>query len=113
MNVKRAAVLVRDNMRVVYQSSCKEDGYTHVRIEAVVMGEEYWATGSSKYRKNDCREGLPWIPKVGLNKATGRAVQRMARHIVKEKAKEEKARIRLSSMVEVLEEVVSIPVLVQ
>lgn len=82
MDITKTAELVRRLMQITYQSSTWEDGYTHVRVEATILGQMYWAVGNSKYRMNDAKEGLRWNSTVGINKAVGRAISKIAHHVV-------------------------------
>ena len=82
MNYRQARQLVRDNMEVVRLRQRKPD--TFVEIRATVYGRIYKEWDTAKYNLADeKKEGVKFSASFGLHLATGRAVKRIARRVMR------------------------------
>lgn len=82
MRYKEARQLVLDNMELVLSRQRKPD--TFVLIRATIFGREYEEWDVAKYNLSDAKkEGVKFSAKFGLRLATGRAVKRIARRVMR------------------------------
>ncbi len=81
MKYKESRRLVRENMEVVFSAQRKPD--TFAMVQATVFGKTYQAPGWARYNAADEQEGLPFSAKFGMRLATGRAVKRIARRVMR------------------------------
>ncbi len=81
MNYRDARQLVRDNMEVVFSAQHKPDSFA--MVQATVFSRTYQAPGWARYNAADKDEGLPFSASFGLHLATGRAVKRIARRVMR------------------------------
>lgn len=81
MRYQDARQLVRDNMEVLF--SAQEKPNTFAMVEAMVFGKRYRAPGWARYNPHDAGEGLPFSASFGVRMATGRAVKRIARRVMR------------------------------
>ncbi len=82
MRYKEARQLVLDNMEVVLSRQRKPD--TFVEIRATVFGQSYEDWDTAKYNLADeKKEGVKFSASFGLRLATGRAVKRIARRVMR------------------------------
>lgn len=82
MKYKEARQLVLENMAIVYSRQRKPD--TFVEIRAEVFGQVFAAWDTAKYNLADeKREGVKFSAKFGMRLATGRAVKRIAKRVMR------------------------------
>ena len=88
MNKREARVYVRDHHEVVFAFQDKPN--TVVEIRCVYDGWYITGRGWARYNHHDEKAGLPWIPQIGVDKATGRAIKDAAAKLLKLAACEKK-----------------------
>ncbi len=82
MKYQDARQLVLDNMQVVFSVQRKPD--TFVLIHTTVFGREYEEWDIAKYNLSDeKKEGVKFSASFGLRMATGRAVKRIAKRVMR------------------------------
>ncbi len=82
MNYRQARQLIRDNMEVIHSRQRKPD--TFVEIRATVFGRVFTDWDTAKYNLSDeKKEGVKFSAKFGMRLATGRAVKRIARRVMR------------------------------
>lgn len=81
MKYRDARQLVRENMEITHYRQRKPD--TFVEIRATVFGRVFTEWETARYNAADKDEGLPFSAKFGMRLATGRAVKRIAKRVMR------------------------------
>lgn len=81
MKYKEARQLVLDNMEIM--DCVVAFPWAYARVEATVLGHDYWDVGFAKYRLSDAKEGLSWSGKKAQQMVVGRAVKRIAKRVMR------------------------------